>query len=435
MRLVHLGDLHLGTENYGRPDPQTGLNSRLFDFLRCFDVAVDCAIERNVDLVVFAGDAYRSREPSPTHQREFARRIHRLVSAGIPVLLVAGNHDLPSLPAKASSLDVFSALEVPGVTVVRRPQVIDQDTKSGVIRCACLPALLRSALLTDEDRRLDADALRRTLSRRLAQAAAQLADAVDGFSPSILIAHIGVEGAMVGSEAGLISGAEPMVPLAAVADARYVYVALGHVHRFQEMNARPPVVYCGSLDRVDFGEEGQEKGFVVVDIEQGVGESKAWRASYEFVPTPARRFVTVDVQVESPDGTADIEQAIGAAHIADSVTRVRVTMKEDQALDEDRVRESLRESFLALPIRKEVLEPAAAPRAPGLAERMTDPLAALNEYLTLRQVSEERSRALREKAEALLADLRRDTEPILGTTDNGVTSGRTADGGSRTAQP
>ena len=240
---------------------------------------------------------------------------------------------------------------------------------------------------------------------------------------------------MVGSEAGLISGAEPMVPLAAVADARYVYVALGHVHRFQEMNARPPVVYCGSLDRVDFGEEGQEKGFVVVDIEQGVGESKAWRASYEFVPTPARRFVTVDVQVESPDGTADIEQAIGAAHIADSVTRVRVTMKEDQALDEDRVRESLRESFLALPIRKEVLEPAAAPRAPGLAERMTDPLAALNEYLTLRQVSEERSRALREKAEALLADLRRDTEPILGTTDNGVTSGRTADGGSRTAQP
>ena len=65
MRLVHLGDLHLGTENYGRPDPQTGLNSRLFDFLRCFDVAVDCAVERNVDLVVFAGDAYRSREPSP----------------------------------------------------------------------------------------------------------------------------------------------------------------------------------------------------------------------------------------------------------------------------------------------------------------------------------------------------------------------------------
>jgi len=434
MRLVHLGDLHLGTENYGRPDPQTGLNSRLFDFLRCFDVAVDCAIERNVDLVVFAGDAYRSREPNPTHQREFVQRIHRLVSAGIPVLLVAGNHDLPSLPAKASSLDVFSALEVPGVTVVRRPQVIDQDTKSGVIRCACLPALLRSALLSEADRRLDADALRRTLSRRLAQAAAQLADAVDGFSPSILVAHVGVEGAMVGSEAGLISGAEPTVPLAAVADARYVYVALGHVHRFQEMNARPPVVYCGSLDRVDFGEEGQEKGFVVVDIEQDAGESGAWRASYEFVPTPARKFVTVDVQVESADGTADIEEAIGAAHIADSVTRVRVMMKEDQALDEDRVRESLRESFLALPIRKEVLEPEAAPRAPGLAERMTDPLAALNEYLTLRQVSEERSRALREKAEALVAELRRETEPLAATAGNSSAVERATDNQSRTSE-
>jgi exonuclease SbcD len=414
MRLVHLGDLHLGAENYGRLDPQTGLSSRLFDFLRCLDTAVDCAIERHADLVVFAGDAYRSREPNPTHQREFAHRIHRLVSAGIPVLLVAGNHDLPSLPAKASSLDVFSALEVPGVTVIRRPQVIDQETKSGVIRCACLPALPRAMLLRDEDRRLDADALRRALSRRLAQVAAGLAEAVGGFSPSILVAHVAVEGAMMGSEVSLISGAEPMVPLEAVADPRYAYVALGHVHRFQEMNAHPPVVYCGSLDRVDFGEEGQEKGFVIVDIERDSAASpNGWRASYEFVPTPARRFLTIDLQVSGADATAQAEQAIGAANTSQAIVRVRVTMNEEQPLDEERLRSSLGAAFAALPISKQV-RAAAAPRAPGVAERMTDPLAALGEYLKLRQVSPERARALRAKAEDLLAALRRDGEPVLG---------------------
>jgi len=421
MRLVHFADLHLGTENYGRPDPQTGLSSRLFDFLRCFDTAVDCAIERQADLIVFAGDAYRSREPNPTHQREFVQRIHRLVSAGIPVLLVAGNHDLPSLPAKASSLDVFSALEVPGVTVIRRPQVIDQETKSGIIRCACLPALPRAALLQNEDRQLDADALRRALSRRLTQVAASLADRVADFSPSILVAHIGVEGAMLGSEASLISGAEPVAPLEAVADPKYSYVALGHVHRFQEMNPRPPVVYCGSLDRVDFGEEGQEKGFVVVDIERDSAASpdgwrasppNPWRASYEFVPTPARRFLTIDIQVSGADATTQVEQAIAAANISQAIVRVRVTMNEEQPLDEERLRSSLGAAFVALPVSKQV-RAAAVPRAPGVAERMTDPLAALAEYLKLRQVSQERARALRAKAQDMLAALRHDAEPLL----------------------
>ncbi|HUT73609.1 MAG TPA: exonuclease SbcCD subunit D [Armatimonadota bacterium] len=406
MRLLHLADLHLGTENYGRPDPRTGLNSRLLDFLRCFDTAVECALERKADLVLFVGDAYRSREPNPTHQREFARRIHRLASQGVAVLLLAGNHDLPALPAKASSLDVFSALEVPGVTVVRQPQVLDVETRSGVVRCACFPALPRAALLEDDDRRLDADALRRALSRRLTRKLEELAQAAGEFSPMILAAHVGVEGAMIGSEINLVSGAEPLAPLAAVADRRYAYVALGHVHRFQEMRtAAPPVVYCGSPERVDFGEEGQEKGFVVVDIEDG-------GTAYEFVRTPARRFVTIDVAVTGADATAEVEAAVARADIADAVVRLRVSMEQNQPLDDDRLRAAVQAASLALPISKHVRE-AAAPRAPGLAERMTDPLAALDEYLKLRQVSAARGPALRAKAEALLAALRHETEAVF----------------------
>ena len=445
MRLLHLADLHLGTENYGRPDPQTGLNTRLFDFLRCLDAAVDAAIARKADLAVFAGDAYRSREPNPTHQREFARRIHRLVHDGIRVLLVAGNHDLPSLPAKASSLDVFSALEVPRVTVVRKPGVVDVETRSGVIRCACLPALPRSALIEEGDRRLDADALRRAMSRRLAEMATRLAETVAesppdtprrrsaALCPAILVAHVGVEGAMFGSETSLVSGAEPTVPLAAVTDPKYAYVALGHVHRFQEMNSRPPVVYCGSPDRVDFGEEGQEKGFVIVDLEVDRASESGWRASYEFVLTPARRFVTVDVEVSGEDATAQVERAIEAAKTAEAVVRVRVTMDEEQPLDEERVRALLREAFLALPIYRDVRSRAATPRAPGVAERMTDPLAALDEYLELRQVSGERARAMRAKAEELLAEVRHDMEPAVGGAHD--VPGPTTENGSLTAEP
>ena len=93
MKILHCADLHLGVETYGRIDPATGLSSRLLDFLSTLDQVVDYALANKVDLVLFCGDAYKSREPSQTQQREFARRINRLATSGIAVFLLVGNHD------------------------------------------------------------------------------------------------------------------------------------------------------------------------------------------------------------------------------------------------------------------------------------------------------------------------------------------------------
>src|SRR6476620_8040972 len=103
MKIVHFADLHIGIENYSRPDPDTGLPSRLIDFRTAFDELVEYSLAERVDLVLFAGDAYKNREPSQTHQREFARRIRRLRAAGIPVFLLIGNHDLPNAVARANA--------------------------------------------------------------------------------------------------------------------------------------------------------------------------------------------------------------------------------------------------------------------------------------------------------------------------------------------
>ncbi len=85
MKFLHLADVHLGMENYGRIDPSTGLHTRLKDFIKCFSFAIDIALEEKVDLVIFTGDAYKNSNPNPTHQREFARQIYRLSEAEIPV--------------------------------------------------------------------------------------------------------------------------------------------------------------------------------------------------------------------------------------------------------------------------------------------------------------------------------------------------------------
>ena len=94
MKLLHFADAHIDMANYGRHDPESGLPLRVLDFLRSLDVIIETAISEKVDLVIFAGDAYKDRNPAPTFQREWGRRIMRLSQAGIPTILLVGNHDL-----------------------------------------------------------------------------------------------------------------------------------------------------------------------------------------------------------------------------------------------------------------------------------------------------------------------------------------------------
>src|SRR4029078_2288026 len=109
---------------------QTGLSSRLLDFFQTFDFIVDTALKEQVDAVVFAGDAYKTRDPNPTQQRGFGERISRLAKK-VPVVLFVGNHDTPNAEGRANTLDIYSALEIENVWVSRSPEYLKLPTKSG----------------------------------------------------------------------------------------------------------------------------------------------------------------------------------------------------------------------------------------------------------------------------------------------------------------
>ena len=151
IKVFHLADVHLGVENYGRLDPSTGLFSRLSDFLRAIDQVIDAACQEQADLVVFAGDAYKTRDPSPTYQREFARRIRRLSQSALPTVLIAGNHDVPNAAGRAHTLEIFRTLEVDNVYVARSPGVFDIETAHGPVQVGTLPWIVRSSLLTRQE--------------------------------------------------------------------------------------------------------------------------------------------------------------------------------------------------------------------------------------------------------------------------------------------
>ena len=190
VKILHFADVHLGVESYGRIDPATGLSSRFLDFTAALDQLVDYALKNKVDLVLFCGDAYKSRDPSQTQQREFAKRINRLSSSGISIFLLIGNHDLPNAIGRATSTEIFDTLAVKNVYVSNRPEIYHLPTNSGTIQIASLPWLRRSALLSKEEtKNINFDQINQKLQQVLTNIVATHAAKLDLGLPSILAAH------------------------------------------------------------------------------------------------------------------------------------------------------------------------------------------------------------------------------------------------------
>src|SRR5512133_943792 len=122
MKLLHFADAHIDMANYGKHDPETGLPLRVLDFLKSLDTIVDAAISEKVDMVFFAGDAYKDRSPAPTFQREWGKRIIRLSRANIPTLLLVGDHYHSPATGRAHAMQEFDTLEVPDIRVLQKSQ-------------------------------------------------------------------------------------------------------------------------------------------------------------------------------------------------------------------------------------------------------------------------------------------------------------------------
>ncbi len=347
MKILHFADLHLGVENYGHIDPATGLSTRLLDILGSLDKLVDFAIQEQVDLVLFCGDAYKNREPSQTHQREFAKRIGYLSEAGIPVFLLTGNHDLPNTMGKATSTEIFSTLSVKNVFVSTRPEIIEISTKHGIVQVASLPWLRRGALLSREDtRNLTFEQINARMQSALNSIIENHVSKLKPGLPAILAAHVWVAAPdlRVGSERMMTIGQEHALLLSNVTSPAFDYVALGHIHKGQVLNSNPPVVYAGSLAKLDFGDEKDDKGFWIIDID---AERLMKKTVYSFQPLECRRFVTIEVALDTRDLSPmnTILQAIKqrSEYIVDAIVRLQLTLPAEieNQLNDAEIRQAL----------------------------------------------------------------------------------------------
>lgn len=403
IRALHFADLHVGMENYGKLDPQTGISSRIRDFLDRLDEVVAHAERHEADLVIFAGDAFKTRDPDPTQQREFALRMKKLADQ-VPVFMLVGNHDIPGIAARATSIDIFRTLEVKNITVGRTVGSKVVQTKRGPVFLAWVPFPVRNRLLAQEEYRgLSVEDLDRALESAVTGWLEDLARAAEQHDmPRVLVGHFSVSGATFGSERSVMLGRDLVVHKAALADPAWDYVALGHIHKHQNLTPKsaagvPPIVYSGSLERIDFGEAVEDKGFCWLNLARGA-------TTWQFCPVRARPFRTIEVDARAEDDpTAAVLAAIQARPIDGAVVRVTVHLREGQegSLHRREVEQALAAANCVAGISVEVERETRLVGLGTTPEALT-PLQWLERYLGAKNKPPERLKRLLEAAEGLL---------------------------------
>jgi exonuclease SbcD len=264
MRILHTSDWHAGRlwKSQDRLSELQDVLEHLGDYIE----------HEHIDLVLMSGDVFESQMPAPEAERAVSRFFKRLGRTGIPSVVVAGNHDHPMRMDTWGMLAEFVGVQARGLPRRRTEGgLIEVPTHSGHIACvACVPwaspGRIVEALTLARDETLAkqqyADAMQRIL--------AHLAEGFRHDAVNLVVAHSHIAGAKgCGSERVVTMGDE-WAATAQSLPASAQYVALGHVHRPQRIDAAGPhTQYAGSPMQLDFGEIDDEKSFVLIEVSPG----------------------------------------------------------------------------------------------------------------------------------------------------------------------
>lgn len=280
MKILHTADWHIG-DKHGPSN--NGVNLRAQDTLNCLNELVRVAKEEKPDIVLVSGDIFDTAEimQRRSHQEVLQARniIFQLSKAAGNVIVMRGtpNHD---------SEWAFEELKghfelVPNVQIVTQPQVITLDGVS----VAVLPGFDRGVFRAKYPG-LGKEEENEVLTGEISNIVKGLKTMCGTDDLTILMAHYTVPGCNVESgQVMMLTQFEPIIPVDALTAADYDLVALGHIHRPQQLFDRN-WYYSGAVNALTFNDEGQERGFYIHNYEDGVWNSVFHRTPYrEFKTT------------------------------------------------------------------------------------------------------------------------------------------------------
>lgn len=309
MKMLCFADSHVGVTTYGRIDPETNLNTRVLNVLQSLDDMINYAISKRIKVIVFAGDAYHRSLPSPTLISEFNKRIRRAVDNGIKVLLLTGNHDVDKIETKQSPLGAFDDLKVENVYHSRFHKEVNLEIDGETVKFVFLPTYH-----TKEDIENIVDNT-----------------TYDG-NPIVYIFHGTYQGAMLNE--WNIAEKETYIDPSVFDKEGVAAVVSGHLHKHQTLYNSPFVFYCGSLQRVDFSEEQQSKGFVVLDVKSDS------QVTYDFIEIESQKMFTLDLDLigESEETELVISNLTSfKKRLENAIVRIRLDLDKNNVINEARI--------------------------------------------------------------------------------------------------
>lgn len=293
VRLLHTSDTHLGHQQYPRTDPDTGLNQREADHYDAFRTLIDAAVADPPDVFLHAGDLFDGVRPSNRALAAALEGFLRLSEAGIPTVLIAGNHEHPRMRETGSPFRLFEHLpDVHPVYKGRR-----ETLQVGGLRIHAVPQCADNAALRSEVQAVEAGA-------------------PDGEGHDVLMLH----GAIHSLPAFQHAEFNELSLDPAWFDDRFDYVALGHYHGTTEVS--PRAWYCGAPDRVSLREAGEKKGYL--DVSLGAPGTDP---EVTFQALPGRPYMDLPpIDCDGLDAAGVLQAAEGVlARVPDgAVTRLRL---------------------------------------------------------------------------------------------------------------
>ncbi|MBS7626482.1 exonuclease SbcCD subunit D [Candidatus Bathyarchaeota archaeon] len=389
MRIIHTSDLHLGVATYGSEDPSSGVNRRILDFFQVFDQVIDYTLSNDADFLIMCGDTFKDVNPTSTILKMFATRLRRLTSGGVEVVILLGNHDTPKTVGRTAPPEIFDELKIEKVYVSSRPDILNLKSGNGEkLRIFTLPyrhpihvaakVEKTQAAKIDFDREDIQAAYQKEIKRNIeifTNAGRRDAEV------TILAGHLYVEGARRGSEKIYIVGEEFAIQPSILQREIFDYIALGHVHTHQRLPGEPPTVYSGSLERIDFSEADEAKGFIDIKYIDR-------RLSWSFIPVKTRPMVKLEIDcAKSKNPTETLKAEIGKFNVEDAIVKVTLKIKHGTYIDLNQIQNTLSKTFWHQVVQERIFEeqPAQTPTLGSL-----NPHETLSRYLkTLKLPSDE----------------------------------------------
>lgn len=305
MKICCIADLHIGIKSYSQIDPETHFYTRELEVLNNFKKIIDICINDNIPILIIAGDIYHNFKPSPNLQDEVNKLLFYASQNNIYLLILDGNHDLSKQEGSVSVLESADTFKVRNI--IHTSKFLDKELNinNEIIRFIFLPTYT-----TNEE-------IKSLLDQNLYKN--------NEYKNSIIvIGHFTTQNAQLND--WLIAENEEYIDLYNFSDRNISFVVLGHLHKPQILSKNPIIFYTGSLQRSDFNEENQDKGYWIINTADN---------TYKFFKIDTQKFYTLDVKIEDENALERIKEKIDKEKVKDAIVRVIIEIEEQYKLTED----------------------------------------------------------------------------------------------------